>query len=134
MLTFFGKRQGNLCDGLSRRSFLQVGALGLGGLMLSDLLRLKAHGAASAGKTEKAVIMVYLNGGPSHVDMYDLKPNAPVEYRGELEPTRTNVAGMEICELFPQQAKIADKFAIVRNMKFLQQGHTAPELYTGFLT
>jgi hypothetical protein len=134
MLTFFGKRQAKHCDGLSRRSFLQVGALGLGGLALSDLLRFKAQGAVSAGKPEKAVIMVYLNGGPSHVDMYDLKPNAPVEYRGEFEPTQTNVPGLEICELFPLQAKIADKFAIVRNMKFLQQGHTAPELYTGFLS
>ncbi len=73
--------------------------------------------------------MVYLNGGPSHVDMYDLKPEAPVEYRGEFEPIQTNVPGMDICELMPLQAKIADKLAIVRNMKFLQQGHTAPELY-----
>jgi hypothetical protein len=77
--------------------------------------------------------MVYLNGGPSHVDMYDMKPDAPVEYRGEFKPIRTNVPGMEICELLPLQAKIADKFAIIRNMKFEQQGHTPPELFTGFL-
>lgn len=67
------------------------------------------------------------------MDMYDLKPNAPVEYRGEFQPTRTNVPGTNICELLPLQAKIADKFAIVRNMKFQQEGHTAPELYSGFL-
>jgi len=130
MLTFWGARQ-RLCDGLSRRDFLRVGALGAGGLCLADLLRLKATGKAASGS--KAIIMVYLNGGPSHMDMYDLKPDAPVEYRGEFKPIRTNVPGMDICELMPQQAKIADKFALIRNMRFLQQGHTAPELLTGFL-
>jgi uncharacterized protein (DUF1501 family) len=131
MLTFFGPSQQGFCDQLSRRSFLQAGALAIGGLTLNTLLGARAHGAArTAGKS---VIMVYLNGGPSHVDMYDLKPEAPVEYRGAFLPTKTNVPGMEICELLPKQATIADKFAIVRNMKFEQQGHTAPELYTGFL-
>jgi hypothetical protein len=119
---------------LTRRAFLKVGALSVGGLTLGDLLRLQAHAASRGGPARnKAVIMVYLNGGPSHVDMYDLKPQAPVEYRGEFAPIDTNVPGVQICELMPLQAKIADKLAIVRNMKFLQQGHTAPELYTGFL-
>src|SRR5262249_8324803 len=68
-----------------------------------------------------------------HVDLSDMKPDAPVEYRGEFWPIRTNVPGMQICELMPLQARIADKLAIIRNMKFQQQGHTAPELYTGFL-
>ena len=77
--------------------------------------------------------MVYLNGGPSHIDLYDLKPDAPVEYRGEFKPIKTNVPGFDICELMPLQAKIADKLAIIRNMKFQQQGHTPPELFTGFL-
>ena len=67
------------------------------------------------------------------MDMYDLKPDAPVEYRGEFKPIQTNVPGMQISEHLPLHAKIADKFAIVRNMKFQQEGHTAPELYTGFL-
>lgn len=133
MLTLFGSHEARHCDGLSRRAFLKVGALAVGGLTLADLLRLRAQGAARAGSSSKAVIMVYLNGGPSHVDMYDLKPNAPVEYRGDFEPIQTNVPGIEISEHFPLQAKIADKLAIVRNMKFEQQGHTAPELYTGFL-
>lgn len=133
MLSIWGEKQGRFCDGLSRRAFLKVGALGVGGLTLADLLRLKAHGKADAGTSGKAIIMVYLNGGPSHVDLYDMKPDAPVEYRGEFRPIKTNVPGMDICELLPLQAKIADKLAIVRNMKFLQQGHTAPELYTGFL-
>src|SRR5215212_4908549 len=131
MLTFWGAGETKLCDGYSRRSFPKVGALAAGGLTLDHLLRARACGAAKA--SNKAVIMVYLNGGPSHVDMYDLKPQAPAEYRGAFEPIKTNVPGMEISELLPLQAKIADKFAIIRNMKFEQQGHTAPELYTGFL-
>jgi DNA invertase Pin-like site-specific DNA recombinase len=122
-----------LCDRLSRREFLQAGALSVGGLTLADLLRLRAQTPTRAITTSKAIIMVYLNGGPSHIDLYDLKPAAPVEYRGEFKPIRTNVPGMDICELLPLQAKIADRFAIVRNMKFKQQGHTPPELYTGFL-
>ena len=130
MLILFGSKQ-KFCDGLSRRGFLKVGALGVGGLTLADLLRLRA-GEPSVPR-EKAVIMVYLNGGPSHLDMYDLKPNAPAEYRGEFQPIRTNVPGMDLCELMPLQARIADKLAIVRSMKFQQQGHTPPELYTGFL-
>src|SRR5262245_59590011 len=77
-------------------------------------------------------IGVYLNGGPSHVDLYDPKPEAPVEYRGEFKPIRTNVPGIQISEHLPLQAKVTDKLAIVRNMKFKQQGHTPPELYTGF--
>ena len=118
--------------GLARRGFLKLGALGLG-LTLADLLRLEAAGATVKATPKKAVIMVYLNGGPSHVDMYDLKPTAPAEYRGEFLPIKTNVQGIEISEHFPLQAQIADKLAIVRNMQFKQQGHTAPELYTGFL-
>src|SRR6202790_478335 len=131
MLTFSGSKS-TLCDGLSRRSFLKVGALGVGGLTLADRLRLKAQGRPSLGLT-KAIITVYVNGGPSHIDLYDMKPDAPVEYRGEFKPIKTNVPGVDICELMPLQAKIADKFAIIRNMKFLQQAHTPPELYTGFL-
>lgn len=133
MLNLWGRSAGRFCDGVSRRSFLKVGALSVGGLTLADLLRLRAHATPSAGLPNKAIIMVYLNGGPSHIDMYDLKPDAPVDYRGEFKPIRTNVPGMQICELMPLQARIADKLAIIRNMRFQQQGHTAPELYTGFL-
>jgi uncharacterized protein (DUF1501 family) len=133
MLNIWGRSAGRHCDGMSRRSFLKVGALSVGCLTLADLLRMRAQAGEKAPSPNKAAIMVYLNGGPSHLDMYDLKPDAPVEYRGEFKPIRTNVPGMDICELFPLQAKIADKFAIIRNMKFQQEGHTAPELYTGFL-
>src|SRR5437868_4429826 len=131
MLTIHGTQQRS-CDGLSRRDFLKVGALSVGGLTLADLLRLRAR-AAEPGTRGKAIIMVYLNGGPSHMDMYDLKPDAPAEYRGEFRPIRTNVPGMDICELMPMQARIADKFAIIRSTRSQQMGHTSPELYTGFL-
>ena len=114
MLTIFG--QGNrFCDGISRRSFLRAGGLALGGLALSDLLRLKAQGAVSAAARGKSVIMICLGGGPSHIDTYDMKPGAPSEIRGEFRPIKSNVPGMELSELLPQQAKIADKFAVVRS-------------------
>ena len=116
----------------TRREFLKLGALAVGGLTLAEVLRSQAH--ANAPTAPKSIIMIYLNGGPSHMDMYDLKPDAPVEYRGEFQPIRTNVPGMDICEHLPMQARIADKFAIIRNMRFRQQGHTSPELYTGQLT
>jgi hypothetical protein len=114
---------------LSRRSFLHVGALALGGLTMGDVLRLRA---ASAGqRRQKSVVMIFLSGGPSHLDMYDMKPEAPREYRGEFSPVRTNVPGIEICELMPMQAKIADKFAILRGVQFVHL-HTANEFYSGY--
>jgi len=132
MLTVWGANRQGYCDGISRRDFLRVGGLGATGLTLADLLRLKAQGAVRAEAAHKAVIMVFLTGGPSHIDMYDLKPEAPVEYRGEFKPINTNVPGVDICELMPLQAKLADKLAIVRNMTFLNQLHFTHELDTGF--
>src|SRR5262245_19369191 len=117
-------------DRLSRRTFLRVGALGVGGLTLADLLRLRGRGETRPEADRKAVIMVYLPGGPSHLDMYDMKPNAPKEYRGDFKPIRTNVPGMDICELMPRQATIADKLAIVRGLK-TQGNHDPTELLTG---
>src|ERR1041385_7378448 len=101
MLTFFNGDAGRFCDGLSRRSFLQVGGLALGGLAFSDWLRLRAAGAVAGGARSKSVIMICLGGGPSHLDTYDLKPGAPSEFRGEFRPIPTNVPGMEISELLP---------------------------------
>ncbi len=112
------------CDGVSRRSFLRVGALGVGGLTLPALLRHQAH-AAAAGQPvkKKAVILVWLAGGPSHIDMYDLKPDAPAEFRGEFSPIRTNVSGIEIGEHLPLQSKIMDKLSIVRSAWHTNAGH-----------
>src|SRR5579885_3576931 len=113
MLTVGGSEH-RPCDGVSRRDFLRAGALGLGGLTLADVLRLRA---ASGERTPaRSVIMVCLAGGPSHLDMYDLKPDAPAEVRGDFKPIKTNVPGIDLCELFPLQAKVADKLAVVRTV------------------
>src|SRR5262249_26246245 len=104
MLTLWGKRQ-RFCDGITRRDFVRIGAFGAG-LSLAEMLRLRANAGTGTSTSQKAAIMIYLPGGPSHLDMYDLKPNAPKEFRGEFSPIRTNVPGVEICELFPRQAEI----------------------------
>jgi hypothetical protein len=130
MLTIMHPRAFRTCDGMSRRSFLRVGTFALGGLTLAELLRLQA--AAAPGRTRpKSAILIHLSGGPSHVDMYDMKPNAPVEYRGEFHPIRTNVPGIEICELMPMQARIADKFAILRGAQVANL-HTGNMFYSGY--
>ena len=125
MLTILGSSH-RTCDGVSRRSFLQVGALAASGLTLADALRLdsQAIGAQPGISTrKKAVIQVWLAGGPSHMDMYDLKPDAPAEFRGEFRPIATNVKGIDISEHLPLQAKIMDKLAIVRSAYHTNAGH-----------
>jgi hypothetical protein len=112
---------------LSRRHFLR--GAGLGGLMLSDLLRLRAEDKAPRAKS---VIMVLLIGGPSHIDMYDMKPDAPLDIRGDFKPIRTKLPGLDICEHMPRQARIADKLTVVRNMKFTGDNHSGEQLTTGW--
>ena len=132
MLSIFGSAF-RVCDGVGRRDFLQVGALGLGGLTLGDVLRSRA--AANSNdqpSTPKSVIMVYLPGGPSHIDMYDLKPNAPQEFRGEFRPIRTNVVGFDVCELMPLQARIADRMSVIRGLQSVDT-HSAELLMRGVL-
>src|SRR6185295_18190232 len=99
------------CDALSRRSFLQLGAAGLASLSLPQLLQ-----ARSGPAKDTRVILIWLEGGPSHIDLWDMKPSAPAEYRGYWRPIPTNVPGMRITEMFPRQAKVADKFSIVRTL------------------
>src|SRR5205085_1652882 len=98
MLTIFGKpnRNGGFCDGVSRRDFLTIGGTLLGGLSLSKLIAAERSVGATLG--HKALINVYLPGGPPHLDMWDLKPDAPAEVRGEFNPIHTNVPGIDICE------------------------------------
>jgi hypothetical protein len=112
------------CDGLTRRSFLRVGFLGLAGLTLADHLRLRAA-AAESGKPTKdtAVILLWLGGGPSHIDMYDLKPEAPVEFRGEFREIPTNVSGIRIGEHLPLEARHMDKMSIIRSVTHTNAGH-----------
>src|SRR5207245_8406835 len=132
MLTFLNGGSERFCDGISRRGFLRAGGLALGGLTLSDLLRLKAAGAVAPEGRGKSVIMICLGGGPSHVDTYDMKPEAPAEIRGEVRHIKTNVPGMELSELLPRQAKIADKFAVVRSVTWQEPDHQRIEIFTGF--
>jgi hypothetical protein len=119
MFTIWGKSQG-FCDGVNRRNFLKIGAFGAG-LSLADMLRLQANASENpanrpAPTRAKSAIMIYLPGGPSHMDMYDLKPEAPVEFRGEFHPIQTNVTGVQICEHFPMQAQMWDKLACIRSI------------------
>jgi hypothetical protein len=132
MLTFFNGQSESFCDGLSRRSFLRAGGLAVGGLALSDLLRLKAQGAVAPGRHGKSVIMICLGGGPSHLETYDMKPDAPSEIRGEFRSIKSNVPGMNLCELLPRQAMIADKFAVVRSATWQEPDHQRIEIFTGF--
>jgi hypothetical protein len=130
MFTIWGPKQATLCNGISRRQFLKVGALGTGGLCLSDLLRLQARGQADARPSKKSVIMIYLYGGMPHLDMYDMKPEAPTDFRGEFKPIDTKVSGMSMCELMPKQAEIADRLVVIRNWEG-HGGHNPLELQTG---
>src|SRR3972149_8257736 len=113
MLTIQGEPY-RLCDGLTRRAFLKIGGLALGGLSWPDLLRAEAQ--AGVRRSQKAVIMVFLPGGPAHMDLYDLKPSAPAEVRGEFRPIQTNVPGIEICEHLPRLAAIMDKLTVIRSL------------------
>jgi hypothetical protein len=115
------------CDGHSRRSFLQLGVAGMASVSLADVLRAKARSAElGVPSKDTSVILIWLDGGPSHMDLYDLKPEAPAEYRGIWRPIRTNVPGVEIGELFPLQAQVADKFSIVRSLH-----HDSGDHFTG---
>ena len=130
MLTITGKRGEAFCDGMSRRGFLRIGGLGLGGAALPQILQAEA---ASSHKPldHKAVIMIFLAGGPPHQDMWDLKMDAPTEIRGEFRPISTNVPGIQICELFPRMAKMMDRFSVIRSMVGAGGGHDAVQCLTG---
>src|SRR5439155_3539739 len=106
---------------LSRRSFLRIGALGVGGLTLPQLL--KAEAAAGTRSSQKSLILIYLVGGPPHQDMFDLKPNAPKEFAGPWRPIATNVPGIQICEAFPRLARMTNKLVIVRSLVGNQSDH-----------
>jgi hypothetical protein len=135
MLNLFGSSL-KFCDGLNRRGFLKIGAFGAG-LTLADMLRAKAFGSSAAPAqtgtptTPKSAIMIYLPGGPSHMDMYDLKPDAPVEYRGEFRPIQTNVPGVQISEHFPRQARMWDKLSTIRSIVSVDE-HSDSLVMTGY--
>ena len=133
MLTILGERH-RFCDRVSRRNFLRIGTLGamsgFGGLTLPDILR--AETRAGIGHSKKAIINVFLSGGPPHQDMVDLKPDAPVEIRGEFKPIATNVPGIEICEHLPLLARMTDKLAIIRSLVGSEGHHASFQCMTGW--
>ncbi len=130
MITIQGRERRGFCDGVTRRDFLRIGGLALGGLSLPQILAAEAR--AGVGISHKAVIMVFLAGGPPHQDMVDLKPDAPAEIRGEFKPIPTNVPGIEVCEHMPRLAAMMDKLAIIRTMVGARGEHAAVQCLTGF--
>jgi hypothetical protein len=143
MLTIFGPRSTGFCDRVSRRGFLRVGTFAMGGaaLTLADLYRAEAAGltrsktkpVTGAGRLgHKALINVFLAGGPPHQDTFDLKPDAPSEVRGEFQPIATNVPGIEVCEVFPRLARLMDKAAIIRSIVGSTGQHDLYQCNTGY--
>ncbi len=128
MLNLLGRRH-RLCDGLSRRSVLQIGGLALGGLSLPQLLRAEAE--SGIRRSHKAVIMIYLTGGPPHQDMFDLKPNAPADIRGEFQPIATNLPGVQISEHMPRLAQMMDKVITLRSLVGSDGRHSSFQCVTG---
>lgn len=129
MLNFFNARNRH-GDGLTRRGFLVAGALTAGGLTLADLLR--AEDAAGIRSSNKAIVNIHLDGGPPHIDMIDLKPEAPSEIRGEFSPIATRIPGYSICELLPKLAAMADKFVFIRSLVGSVGVHDAFQCQSGF--
>jgi len=113
----------------SRRTFLQIGSLALGGLALPQLLQ--AESSSKSPRSHKSVIMIFLSGGPPHQDMVDLKPDAPAEIRGEFKPIRTNVPGIDICEHLPLLAKMMDRVAVIRSLVGSEGHHASFQCVTG---
>ncbi len=134
MLELLGSSVGRHCDGRTRRHFLKVGGLALGGLSLPQILQAERSSAATGSQSpsHKAVIMIYLSGGPSHQDMYDLKMDAPLEIRGSFRPIATNVPGINICEHLPRLAKMMDKFAIIRSLYGCPDQHASDLCLSGY--
>ena len=127
MLTLLSKAKptGNFCDGVSRRDFLSIGGSLVGGLSLSSLLRAEAQ--QGLGRSHKSLINIFLPGGPPHQDLWDLKPDAPDDIRGEFKPINTNVSGIQICELLPKLAAMMDKLAIIRSIVGARGPHYAQQ-------
>src|SRR6478609_4338781 len=129
MLTIYGNQKARFCDGLSRRNFLKIGGLAMGGMALPQILQAEAQ--MGIRRSHKAVIMIYLPGGPSHQDMFDMKMDAPREIRGEFKPISTNVPGMQICEHMPRLAQMMARCTIIRSMADCDTRHDAFQCLTG---
>jgi hypothetical protein len=130
MLTISGRAHASYCDGVTRRDFIRLGGLALGGLSLPQLLQAEAR--SGTGNSHKAVIMIFLAGGPPHLDMFDMKPDAPSGIRGEYKPISSNVPGLEICEYMPRLAQMMDKFTVIRSLVGAADDHSAGQSLTGY--
>src|SRR5262245_27758729 len=115
-MLIIGRQHQRTCGGWTRRAFLQVGGSTVLGLSLADLLRLRAHGGGAVGGSAKSVLLLWLWGGPAHLDTWDPKPNAPLDFRGPFSPIATKVPGLRVGELFPQIAAAADQFSVIRSL------------------
>jgi hypothetical protein len=133
MLTIFGPSHRSFCDGISRRNLLRIGALGVGAasFSLTDLFR--AEALAGGSNSHKSVINIFLGGGPSHQDMWEIKTEAPVEIRGEFKPIPTNVPGIQIGEVFHRIARIMDKCVVIRSMVGATDRHAPEQCHSGWL-
>src|SRR6516225_997523 len=120
------------CDRISRRTWLKIGGLALGGVALPEILRAQANQPAYGARLAKGVIMVLLPGGPTHLDTFDPKPNAPVEIRGEFRTIATNVPGINLCEHFPRLARMADKLTLIRSLVGFRDDHNTHWCTTGW--
>ncbi len=129
MFTFYGQSQ-RFCDRFARRDFFRIGGLAIGGLTLPRLLQAEESLAQRA--TGKSIINIYLAGGPTHLDTFDLKPTAAREFRGEFQPIPTNVPGMQICELMPKLSQVGDKFSVVRSISGLRDEHAPQQSDSGW--
>ena len=129
MFSFHGQSQ-RFCDQFARRDFFRIGGLAISGLTLPKLLQAEQ---ASAGRaTGKSIINIYLAGGPTHLDTFDLKPTAAREFRGEFQPIPTNVPGMQICELMPKLSQVGDKFSVIRSISGLRDEHAPQQSDSGW--
>jgi len=122
-MLLLGQQRQRTCAGLTRRAFLQVGGSTVLGLSLADLLRLRAQGSAGTVGSASSVLLLWLWGGPAHLDTWDPKPNAPLDFRGPFSPIATRVPGVRIAELFPQIAALADQFSILRSLHTASNDH-----------
>ncbi|MEQ8638825.1 DUF1501 domain-containing protein [Gimesia maris] len=129
MLKILGSQKSKFCDQITRRNFLQIGGLALGGMSLPQILQ--AENSSNQRKKHKGIIMIFLPGGPPHQDMWDIKVDAPSEIRGEFNAIQTNVPGVEIGDQFPRMAQMADKFAFIRSMVGSDGRHDAFQCLTG---
>ena len=129
VLTILGDRTSRFCDGVSRRSFLRIGSLGLGGVAVPSSLN--ADAATAHSSDSRSVVMVYLPGGPTQYETFDPKPGTPPEIRGSFGPISTNLPGVQFCELLPSLSGMADRFSVVRTLVGMKNRHESFQCYTG---